>query len=121
MVLPADSKQEYERALVAFGKRYDRDAYSSLIQGDHLLRRRAVRRTDYELDPAKEGRTVRTGERFTWTEDRVIRWGLSTDSERVRENSPEYLANMLCRTVDEVVSRIDTLLNTKSGIRGFEL
>lgn len=95
--------------------RDDLPPLSAITECGQWLRRRAVRRSDYEM----EGwvRTDRTGLPWTWMEDKIMAWafGKSSETKPGTEVTDEYIAAFLQRSVNEVKEK----KNTKHGIRGF--
>jgi hypothetical protein len=111
--LSANSKMDFER--LACQVRSDLPLASAIEECEKWIRRRAVRRSDYEM----EGwvRNSREGLLWTWIEDRIMTWafGKSAETRPGVEITPEYIAAFLQRSVEEVVQK----KNTKHGIKGF--
>lgn len=88
---------------------------SAIEECEKWIRRRAVRRSDYEM----EGwvRNDRTALPWTWVEDKIMVWafGKSAETRPGVEVTEEYIAAFLQRSVEEVKKK----RNTKHGIQGF--
>lgn len=112
-VLDADDDMQYQRKLVAFGAMHGRDPIISLREGDQWLRRRAVRRSEYVGHGV---RVVRNGQPFSWVEKRILRWAATEKVESRVPVTVEYLANLLRRNVDEVVTEIEREKNERGGM-----
>ena len=119
MVLPCENEMEYQRALVHFAAENDRPAELGLEEGDQLLRRRAVRRSDYT--GAVSSRASRIGKSFSWTENRILDWVERGSAESKNAITPAYIAVMLERLESEVVLELDKRQNVKFGVQGFDL
>jgi hypothetical protein len=104
LVLPADDKQAYERALVRFGAVYGKDAKWSLKHVEQQLQRICDGYITHNVTNA--GRTPRAGLVWTYAELRCLAWASYPWECHAKEGgtkpTPEYLAGLLCRTVDEV-------------------
>lgn len=118
-VLPCQTDLLYQRALVQFARQHSRDARIGLEEGDQYLRRRTLRRTDYEGPATETSRTSRTGRPFSWTEQRILDWAKHKRSESKKEVTVEYLANLLCRTPQEIVDEVNRRERQKDGVTSF--
>lgn len=111
--LATRTKIEFER--MACHVRSDLPASSAIDECEKWIRRRAVRRSDYEM----EGwvRNERSNLPWTWIEERVMAWAFkeSAETRPGAEVTEEYIAAFLQRNVDEVKKK----KNTKHGIQGF--
>ena len=114
LMLPCKDELEYQRCLVTFGAVSDQSPVQSLKNGEQLLRRRSNWRSEYQAGE----RTRREGLPFTWVESRVITWALSDSPEGKGVASPEYLAELLQRSVDEVSKDINRRQTEQMGIKG---
>lgn len=120
LILPCDSKIEYERALAKFAVDRGRSAQIGIDEGDQLLRRRSNRRTDY-TGPHSD-RRLRANLPFTWVEKRILNWALQKDnSESKAEVTVSYIANLLKRTMQEITDQIDKVHVLDEDIKGFDL
>ena len=115
-VLPADSKQEYERAMVEFSRARDVAPITGIRDCDHVLRRRANQRAEYLGTSIV--RKDRTGLPFTWVEKMLVRWARSPYKGQY---SDSYVATLLSRDVQDVQIFIRREYDQKGGIPGFEL
>ena len=111
--LAANSKMQFER--LACQVRRDLEPVSAIEECEKWIRRRAVRRSDYEM----EGwvRNQRVGLLWTWVEDKIMGWAFNKSAETRAgvEVTIEYVAQFLQRSVEEVKQK----KNTKHGIKGF--
>jgi len=118
-VLPCAGEDQYQRTLVEFGRACGMLPDQAIEGLDKWLRRRSVRRSDYltgELDVS------RSGQPFTWFENRVLHWAFFTlDLESGRQPTPEYIAGMLKRTAEEVAAEEHRQRTTIGNIKGFDL
>lgn len=115
-VLPADSKQEYERAMVEFSKARGVAPIVGIRDCDHVLRRRANRRAEYA--GTSTIRKNRTSLPFTWVEKMLVRWARSPYKG---EYSNAYVATLLSRDVKDIQKFIHLEYEQKNGIPGFVL
>lgn len=120
-ILKCDSQIEYERKLVDLGKKMGRNAFISFSEGEKWLRRRAIRRTDYQ----KKTAIYRAGTRdllpWSYVELKILDWAKYPGTESKKIPDAAYLATLLNRTVTEVEEKILERQNIKNGIRGFDL
>ena len=79
LILPCQTEMYYQRAMVAFARKYSRDARIGMDEGDQYLRRRTLRRTDYTGPANSTSRTRRDGKPFSWTEQRILNWFKNKD------------------------------------------
>ncbi len=122
LILEADSETQYQRFLVQWARKLERDPLLGLEEGDQWLRRRANRRTDYTYMPGISKRGYRKDLPWTWTEERVMTWAFLRDhKESKQEVTEQYIASLLQRTVDEVVNKLFKMQNTKRGHVGFDI
>ena len=112
-LLGADTQMQFER--LACQVREDLEPTSAIAECEKWIRRRAVRRSDYEM----EGwiRHDRSGLLWTWIEDKIMAWAFNKSAETRPgvEVTVEYIAQFLQRGVEEVKQK----KNTKHGIKGF--
>lgn len=117
-VLPAVDDMFYYRAIAKFWR--DHNLTSRVDEGDQYLRRRAVRRSDYEGPATNTSRTPRAGKPFTWAEYRVLDWGKQKYSVESRvEINNKYLARLLARTPEEIEAEYTRQSNTRNGVQAF--
>lgn len=111
--LAVNSKMEFER--LACQVRSDLSAESAIEECEKWIRRRAVRRSDYEM--VGWVREDRSGFSWTWVEDKIMAWafGKSSETRSGVEVTIEYISSFLQRSIKEVEEK----KNTKHGIKGF--
>lgn len=117
-VLPSEDDTFYYRAINKFWN--DRELRSLPSEGDQYLKRRAIRRTDYEGPATNISRTQRTGKPFTWAELRILEWAKNKNNPESRvEINNRYLARLLARTPEEIEAEYSRQANTRNGIVAF--
>ena len=111
--LEVRTKVEFER--YALFIRPELTPLSAMEECEKWIRRRAVRRSDYEM--VGWVRKDRTNLPWTWMEDKIMVWafGKSSETKPGVEVTEEYIAAFLQRSVEEVKHK----KNTKHGIKGF--
>jgi hypothetical protein len=114
-VLPAENDMFYWREICIFWRGHNLGSRSN--EGDQYLRRRSLRRSDYTGPVSVLSRLYRAGKPWTWTERRVLDWAKhqETSVETRKEVTPEYLANLLQRTPEEIVAEYYRQVNTRCG------
>lgn len=119
-LLPSDSPSQFERAAVAVG--FPARAADPIKQAYEWVRRRAVMFTPYTPPKPEDSvqRLNRTGQPITWIERKIVRWGLSGNSNETPGGTivtVQYIAGLLQRTEAEVRDEY----NTKQGVKGFPI
>lgn len=111
--LEVTTEIEFER--LSCQVRSDLSPLSAITECGQWLRRRAVCRSEYEM----EGwvRKDRTGLPWTWVEEKIMAWafGKSAETKPGVVVTEDYIAAFLQRNVEEVKKK----KNTKHGIQGF--
>lgn len=114
--LVINSKMDFERHSCKV--RADLPPENAILECEKWIRRRAVRRSDYEKGeiaaPSRETLS------WTWMEEKIISWAFTKSAETRPgvEVTTEYIAQYLRRSVAEVEEKKNTK-HTRHGIKGF--
>lgn len=113
-LLACQGELDFQRMCVRM--RGDLSSEKAIVEMTRWMRRRAIRRIEYSGPSKSDSRFGRSGLPFTWIEKKVMEWAfVKDDCETVagRVADFEYVAMLLCRTVEEVRE----FRNVKNGIR----